>query len=123
MSLHRSVKVTRVPETFRLRESMMRIAIKPFPRKRRDGTYKTPQTATVYVVFPDNTSLEFEQFFSETVQWIDGSTLSNGEIDELDSSIWKIIRNYGFQISRFIPSELALDAPARSEEERAAIDE
>jgi hypothetical protein len=76
----RKLSVRLTPETIPFREGEIRIGLVPFPRKRKDGTYKIGQDSTPYLVFPDNTAYAFNLLFEADLPlpWTDGTPITFG---------------------------------------------
>jgi hypothetical protein len=100
----RKLSVRLTPETIPFREGEIRIGLVPFPRKRKDGTYKIGQDSTPYLVFPDNTAYAFNLLFEAhlPLPWTDGTPITLEERERLDDAGWGIMLKYGLIIGEFL---------------------
>jgi hypothetical protein len=97
------MKVRLTKESIPFRESVIRIALWPFPRQRKDGTYKVAQSCTPYLVFPDKSACKFNDLFDRSVvlQWPNGSPITLREREEIDDAAWGIMLKYGLFVGAF----------------------
>lgn len=91
-------------ECIPFRDGVIRMALKPFPRKRKDGTYKLGQNSTPYLVFPDNSACEFNLLFDLAVPlaWTDKTLLTLEEREDLDGAAWDICVSTVYWSARLI---------------------
>ena len=109
----RKLAVRLTPESIPFRDGVIRMALTPFPRKRKDGTYKLGQNSTPYLVFPDNSACEFNLIFDLAVPlaWTDKTLLTMEERDDLDAAAWDIMRKYGLLVGAFDPNVFSSETP------------
>ena len=109
----RKLAVRLTPESIPFRDGVIRMALTPFPRKRKDGTYKLGQNSTPYLVFPDNSACEFNLIFDLAVPlaWTDKTLLTMEERDDLDGAAWDIMRKYGLLVGAFDPNVFSSETP------------
>lgn len=103
-SLDQEITLTLTAESIPFRDGEIRLALVPFPLKRKDGSYKIGTNATPYIVFPDNRAYLFNDIFDCTMAlpWPGGSPITLTEREDIDDAAWDIFRKYGLIVGEFL---------------------